>query len=410
MSNPTVAVLFGGRSVEHEVSVISGHQVMDALDAAGFPILPIYITKQGDWYAGEGLQNLDLYREATFRAAGRKNVYRVSLSPDRSIRQLVVHPGTSGGLLSKSPRLWADVWFPVLHGTHGEDGSLQGLFELVDVPYVGSGVLAGAIGMDKAMQKRVLTQAGIPVLECLEISRADWDADADALVKRAESKFGYPLIVKPICLGSSVGVSRAVDAAALREAIDLALELDGRALVEEALTDFIEINCSVMGPPERASACEQPMGYDTVLSFDDKYKGGGKKLGGGKMGGGKMGGAKFGGAGGQQQDAGMAGQRRLVPAPIGDALTAQVQKMAMDAFRAIGASGVVRVDFLYQAGKKRLLLNEINTLPGSVSYYLWEEVGLRFDRLVAELVKIAQERHETKRATVYSFAANLLTK
>jgi len=407
MSNPTVAVLFGGRSVEHEVSVISGHQVMDALDAAGFPVLPVYITKQGDWYAGEGLHNLDLYREQTFHAAGLKNVFRVSLSPDRSIRQLVVHPGAGGGLLAKSPRLWADVWFPTLHGTHGEDGSLQGLFELVDVPYVGSGVLAGAIGMDKAMQKRVLTQAGIPVLDCLEVTRAAWDADADAFVKRAETKFGYPLIVKPVCLGSSVGVSRAADRAALREAIDLALELDGRALVEEALTDFIEINCSVMGPPERASACEQPMGYEAVLSFDDKYKHGGKKLGGAKLGGGAAGVAAGGAAG---PSSGMAGQRRQVPAPIGDELTAQVQKLAIDGFRAIGASGVVRVDFLYQAAKKRLLLNEINTLPGSVSYYLWEEAGLRFDQLVAELVKIARDRHESKRATTYSFAANLLTK
>src|ERR1035437_5857128 len=139
MPTKTVAVLFGGRSVEHEVSVISGHQVMDALDAAGFTVLPVYITKQGDWYAGEGLHNLELYREQTFHAAGLKNVYRGSLSPDRSVRQLVVHPGVGGGLLSKSPKLWADVWFPVIHGTHGEDGSMQGLFELVDIPYVGSG-------------------------------------------------------------------------------------------------------------------------------------------------------------------------------------------------------------------------------------------------------------------------------
>ena len=178
MPTQTVAVLFGGRSVEHEVSVISGHQVMDALDAAGFAVLPVYVTKQGDWYAGEGLHNLDLYREQTFHAAGLKNVFRVSLSPDRSVRQLVVHPGVGGGLLSKSPKLWADVWFPVFHGSHGEDGSMQGLFELVDVPYVGSGVLASAIGMDKAMQKRVLQQAGIPTLDCVVVSRADWDADS----------------------------------------------------------------------------------------------------------------------------------------------------------------------------------------------------------------------------------------
>jgi D-alanine-D-alanine ligase len=395
MSNPTVAVLFGGRSVEHEVSVISGHQVMDALDQAGFPILPIYVTKQGDWYAGEGLHNLDLYREQTFHAGGLKNVYRVSLSPDRSVRQLVVHPGAGGGLLGKSPKLWADVFFPVLHGTHGEDGTMQGLFELADVPYVGSGVLASAVGMDKVRQKRVLEQAGIPTLECVEVSRAEWAADPDAFVARAEAKFHYPVMVKPVCLGSSVGVSRCADRPALTDAIDLALELDGRALVEEALTDFIEINCSVMGPPERASACEQPVGYEAVLSFDDKYKHGGKKLGRGQT---------------PTPSAGMAGLRRQVPALIGEALTTEVQELAVKAFRAIDASGVVRVDFLYDQAHKRLFLNEINTTPGSLSYYLWEEEGLRFDQLVTALVRIALDRHERKRATLYSFSANLLTR
>jgi D-alanine-D-alanine ligase len=253
--------------------------------------------------------------------------------------------------------------------------------------------------MDKVRQKRILEQAGIPGLDCLEVSRAAWDADREGFLKQAESKFRYPVMVKPVCLGSSVGVSRCADRPALTEAIDLALELDGRALVEEALTDFIEINCSVMGPPERASACEQPMGYEAVLSFDDKYKHGGKKLG-------------KGGAAAQSpaQSAGMAGLRRQIPAPIGEALTAEVQAMARKAFRAIGASGVVRVDFLYERSKKRLLLNEINTTPGSLSFYLWEEDGVRFDQLVTKLVEIALARHEEKRATVYSFAANLLTK
>lgn len=399
MPNPTVAVLFGGRSVEHEVSVISAHQVMDALDQAGFAILPIYITKQGDWYAGEGLQNLDIYREQSFHAAGLKNVFRVSLSPDRSVRQLVVHPGAGGGLLSKAPRLWADVFFPVLHGSHGEDGSMQGLFELADVPYAGSGILASALGMDKVRQKRVLQQAGIPTLDCLAVARAEWAAGADAFVKRVDAKFGYPVMVKPVCLGSSVGVSRCADRPALEDALELALELDDRALVEEALTDFIEINCSVMGPPARASACEQPMGYEAVLSFDDKYKHGGKKLGGVKSGAAASGAA-----------AGMAGLRRLIPAPIGEALTTEVRAIAVEAFEAIDASGVVRVDFLYQAASKRLLLNEINTTPGSLSYYLWEEDGLRFDQLVARLVEIALARHESRRATTYNFSANLLTR
>jgi D-alanine-D-alanine ligase len=400
MPNPTVAVLFGGRSVEHEVSVISGHQAMDALDQAGYPVLPIYITKQGDWYAGEGLHNLDLYREQTFHAAGLKNVHRVSLSPDRSVRQLVVHPGAGGGGLlggGKGPKLWADVFFPVIHGSHGEDGSLQGLFELADVPYVGSGVLASAIGMDKVRQKIIFRSAGIPALDCIEVSRAEWETGRDAAVARVEARYPYPAMVKPVTQGSSVGVSSCADRAALGDALDLALELDGRALVEQALTDFIEINCSVLGPPDRASACEQPARTESVLSFDDKYKhGGSKKLG----------------RGGDPSAAasGMAGLQRLVPAPIGDVLTAEVKSAALTAFAAIGASGVVRVDFLYDRAAARLLINEVNTTPGSLSYYLWEEDGLRFDQLVSELVRIALDRHESQRATVYTFAANLLTR
>jgi D-alanine-D-alanine ligase len=403
-ANPTVAVLFGGRSVEHEVSVISGHQAMDALDQAGFPILPIFITKQGDWYAGQALRNLNLYREQTFHAAGLKNVYRVSLSPDRSVRQLVAHPGASGGLLAKSPKLWADVFFPVIHGSHGEDGSLQGLFELADLPYVGSGVLASAVAMDKVRTKRILEQAGIPTLDCLEVSRADWAAGADSFTARVEAKYRYPVMVKPVCLGSSIGVSRCADRAALGEALELALELDGRALVEEALTDFIEINCSVLGPPDRASACEQPMGNEALLSFDDKYKRGGKKLGGAKLGRGQAQSAHLAGS------AGMAGLARQVPAPIGEALTKQIQDQAVAAFRAIDASGVARIDFLYQQKNRRLFLNEINTLPGSLSYYLWEEQGVRFDQLVTVLVEIALARHEERRVTTYSFSANLLTR
>jgi D-alanine-D-alanine ligase len=400
MANPTVAVLFGGRSVEHEVSVISGHQAMDALDQAGFPVLPIYVTKQGDWYAGDGLHNLDLYREQSFHAAGIKNVYRVSLSPDRSVRQLVVHPGAGGGGLlggGKGPKLWADVFFPVFHGTHGEDGSLQGLFELADVAYVGSGVLASAVGMDKVFQKGVFRGAGIPVLDCVEVSRAEWGAGRDAVAARIEATYAYPVMVKPVRLGSSVGVSSCANRAALVDALDLALELDTRALVEQALTDFIEINCSVLGPPEHASVCEQPARSDAVLSFDDKYKhGGSKKLG--------RGGAPSAVA------SGMAGLQRLVPAPISDALTEEVRGAAVKAFRAIGASGVVRVDFLYDRAAGRLLINEINTIPGSLSYYLWEEEGVRFDQLVATLVRIALDRHEEQRATAYSFSANLLTR
>ena len=304
MAEKTVAVLFGGRSVEHEVSVITGHQIMDALKAAGHRVLPIYLEKDGEWYAGESLHNLKLYTDPAGEPTRAAGVARVSLSPDRSIRQLVIHPGTRQGLFRKPLQLWAEVFFPCLHGSFGEDGSLQGLFELADVPYVGAGVAASAISMDKALTKVICRGVGIPVLEWVVLSRAEWDQEPAGVVERIERAFAYPVIVKPVCLGSSIGVKRCHDRGTLREAIATALILDGRVLVEPALTDFIEINCAVMGPPERVSVCEQPLTHEAILSFDAKYKRGGK-------------GAKH-----ARQPGGMASLDRLIPAPITAELSA----------------------------------------------------------------------------------------
>lgn len=390
MAEKTVAVLFGGRSVEHEVSVISGHQIMDALKAAGHRVLPIYLEKDGEWYAGESLYNLKLYTDPAgepIRAAG---VARVSLSPDRSIRQLVVHPGTRQGLFRKSPQLWAEVFFPCLHGSFGEDGSLQGLFELADVPYVGAGVAASAISMDKALTKVICRGVGIPVLDWVVLSRTEWDQEPAGVVERIECAFAYPLIVKPVCLGSSIGVKRCHDRGTLREAIATALILDGRVLVEPALTDFIEINCAVMGPPERVSVCEQPLTHEAILSFDAKYKRGGK-------------GAKH-----AKQPGGMASLDRLIPAPITAELSQRVQSLAMQAFRAIDAAGTSRIDFLYQSDRDALYLNEMNSIPGSLAFYLWEATGLPFDTLVDTLITIALRRHQERAQTQFSFEVNLL--
>src|ERR671924_1174031 len=228
MAEKSVAVLFGGRSVEHEVSVITGHQIMDALKAAGHRVLPIYLAKDGEWYAGESLHNLNLYTDPAGEPTSASGVARVSLSPDRSIRQLIVRPGTRQGLFRKPPQLWAEVFFPCLHGSFGEDGALQGLFELADVPYVGSGVAASAIAMDKALTKIICRHAGIPVLDWLVISRGEWKRDAAEVLSQIEQFCDYPVIIKPVCLGSSIGVKRCHDQASLREAIATALTLDNR--------------------------------------------------------------------------------------------------------------------------------------------------------------------------------------
>src|SRR5256712_2791418 len=359
----TVAVLFGGSAAEHEVSVITGHQVMDALEAAGYSLLPIYISKEGGWYAGQPLHNIRQYTAPSFDVNQLQDVYRVSLSPDRSIRQLLLYPRTRRGLFKKEPRLWADIFFPTIHGSFGEDGTLQGLFEMADVAYVGSDVLASAIGMDKLRMKAVYRDTDIPVLDCISVSRIEWKRDSDTFVARVENFCDYPLMVKPVCLGSSIGVRRCENSSELREAIDAAVLLNERVLVERALVNFIEINCSVIGPPEQASVCEQPYTNDAVLSFDAKYKQGTK--------GGQAGGTK----------AGMASLGRIVPAPISAELTSRIQELSIKAFCAIGATGVARVDFLLEKNGGNLYLNEINTMPGSLAFYLWEASGISFDDL-----------------------------
>lgn len=397
-----VAVIFGGRSVEHEVSVITGHQTMDALDVAGFDVLPVYITKAGEWYAGRPLHNLRLYADRNLDLARVRDVFRVSLSPDREIRGLIPSPQAGGRLFGRPPGLWANVFFPTVHGSHGEDGTLQGLFELADVPYTGAGLLASAIAMDKVQTKALCRAAGLPVIDCLTVTRDAWSAGAYAFVARAAEFCGYPAMVKPVTLGSSIGVVRCADAGALRQAVEAGLVLDERVLVERALSDFLEINCSVLGPPIRTSVCEQPVSTSTLLSFDDKYRRGAKAAR-------KLAPNPTGARGlGVTGKAGMAGQERLIPAPIGDELTVRVQSMAMQAFEVIGAAGVARVDFLYEPDADALYVNEVNTVPGSLAFYLWEATGVPFDVLVTELVRIATARHQARSATQVVFDANLL--
>jgi D-alanine-D-alanine ligase len=390
MAETTVAVLFGGRSVEHEVSVITGHQIMDALAVAGYRVLPIFLTKDGVWYAGASLHNLKLYTDPAGEPTNAAGVARVSLSPDRSIRHLVMHPSLRQGLFRKPPQLWAEVFFPCLHGSFGEDGSLQGLFELADVPYVGAGVAPSAIAMDKALTKAICRSMGIPVLDWIVLSRHEWDQGTTEVTRRIEAAFAYPVIVKPVCLGSSIGVKRCHDGTSLQEAITAALALDDRVLVETALTDFTEINCAVMGPPEQASVCEQPVTQEALLTFDAKYKRGGK------------------GAKQARKPGGMASLERLIPAPISVELTQRVQSLATQVFRGIGAAGTARIDFLYQADHQALYLNEINSIPGSLAFYLWEASNLPFDILVDKLIAIALQRHQERARTQFSFEVNLL--
>jgi D-alanine-D-alanine ligase len=230
------------------------------------------------------------------------------------------------------------------------------------------------------------------VLDWTVLSRPEWGEGAAESVARIEGAFAYPVIVKPVCLGSSIGVKRCHDRATLREAIATALILDDRVLVESALTDFIEINCAVMGPPEQTSVCEQPVTHEAILSFDAKYKRGGK------------------GTKQAKKPEGMASLDRLIPAPISAELAQRVQGLAAQAFAVIHAAGTSRIDFLYRLDGEALYLNEINSIPGSLAFYLWEATGLPFDELVDRLITIAVQRHQERAQTQFSFEVNLLRK
>jgi D-alanine-D-alanine ligase len=381
-----VAVFFGGRSVEHEVSVITAHEVMERFPEH-WQALPVYIAKDGGWYCGDALSRLENFADVETVV---KQATAVFPALDTAHRGTLYRRG--GGKLSlhgDHPYAQFDIAFPVVHGSHGEDGTLQGLFELMDVPYVGCGVTAAALGMDKPLSRRLFRAAGLPVLEDAVVQRSSW-RNEKKVVQDTLEHMSYPLYVKPASLGSSIGVSRVEDAAQLAEALEVAFSYDSRAVVEPAQDDIVEINCSVLGIDEQveASVCEQPSSTG-LLSYADKYAGGGKK--GGKRGGKSTGPAK-----------GMAGSARIIPAPIPEELSRRIQNAAKQAFLAIGAAGVARVDFLVRPGSGWFVVNEINTMPGALSFYLWEPSGVSFPDLLERLVSQAQIRAHVKRESAFS--------
>ncbi|MGH2746609.1 MAG: D-alanine--D-alanine ligase family protein [Actinomycetota bacterium] len=382
MSRQRVGVIFGGRSVEHDVSIVTGHQVMEAL-VGRHEVVPIYITKEGRWLTSPGLDDLDVYRAGRWGDVGE----------DAFIPPIAGYGGlyAPGGRLRRGRMIPLDVVVPAIHGTFGEDGTLQGLLELADLPYVGSGMTGSAAGMDKVAMKACFQSAGLPVVPHTLVWSAQVETDEGGVIEEIERTIGYPAFVKPTRLGSSVGIGKATDRATLADALDVARNYDRRILVETAMEGCIEVNCSVIGSSARgtrASVCEQPVPWEEFLSFEDKYVRGGK-------------GAKT---------AGMAGQERRIPAPIPEALTKQVQENAIRAFEAIDASGVARIDSFVRAETDESWVMEINTVPGSFSFYLWEATGpgVKFDELMDELIDIALETHRTKSQLMFTYDSSIL--
>lgn len=378
-----VAVLFGGHSVEHEVSIISGLQALQALNPEKYEAFPVYIAKDNALYVGDSLRRVHSFRDMSACLAAATRVVPVAAG---DCVELWRHPARR---LGNNRMAVFDVAIPVVHGTNVEDGTLMGMLEMLNIPYAACDVTASALGMDKFAMKAVLRQAGLPVLEALSFSGQEYAVDGQQVLEKIEEKIGYPVIVKPVNLGSSVGISKAKDRASLVDALDLAVSFSGRVLVERAVPHLREINCAVLGDEEnaRASACEEPLNAEDILTFGDKYLKGGKKTG---------------------ESAGMTDLQRQCPAILPDGMTERVQQLAVDTFRALGCLGVARIDFLNDRETGELWINEINTIPGSLSFYLWNEVGMSFSQLMDELVSLAFKRQRRRAALTFTYESNIL--
>lgn len=378
-----VAVLFGGKSVEHEISIISAIQAMHAMNREKYEVIPVYLTKSNEMYVGEEVGDISAYTDIP---ALLKKSRRVIFVNEENRTRLVYYPvkAFKNPLFSE-----VDLAFPIVHGTNVEDGNLQGYLHTFNLPYVGCDVLSSAVGMDKYVMKTVLKDRDIPVLDCKCITAKEYDQNPEETAEKIEGKLPYPMIVKPINLGSSVGISKANNREELLEALENVFHFAQRALVEKAVVHLKEINCAVLGDYEfaEASECEEPVNTEDILSFEDKY-----------IAGGKSGGSK-----------GMATLKRKIPAEITPEERDTIRKMAVDAFLALGCSGVTRIDFMQDTETGEIWLNEVNTIPGSLSFYLWEPLGMKYTTLLDRLIELSLKRQREQENLTYTFESNVLS-
>lgn len=396
-----VGVIFGGVAPEHEVSVISSMQAIHALDRSRYRVTPVYIAKDGRWYTGDALLDLKAYEDLDRL---RDAAVPVGLEPGRLGTLDLVEIG-SGGLFRERRRYTIDVVLPGLHGGSGEDGGLQGLCETFNVPYAGSSIFGSAVGMDKVLSKMLCRDQGIPIVDFVAFRESDWAHREEAWLDRCEERLGYPVIVKPARLGSSIGIAKADDREELDRAIEEALRYDEKIVVERAVQRLVEINCSVLGDPNeaQASVLEQPVRTEgeELLTFQEKYMRGG--------GGGKGGPAVRRGAKQQERAAGMASLDRLIPAPLPEARTQEIRELAVRVFQLFECAGVARIDFMIDEAVDQVYFNEINTIPGSFSFYLWEPTGIPFPELLDRMIEIARARHRDRNGRVRTYDVNLLS-
>ena len=378
-----VGVIFGGPTVEHEVSIISAVQAMEHLNKEKYDIYPIYISKERTWYTGKMLADIDIYRDFDTLKRFAKKVVLYNHNGLFRLQALNIFRTVVADL---------DIILPVVHGNNMEDGTIQGYLELVGVPYVGSNVLGSSLGQDKVVMKQVFESLNLPVVEYTWFFDKEYFLDKEEIIKKVK-KVGFPVIVKPATLGSSVGITYVKDISGLENAIEDAISYDNKIVVEKAVENLVEVNCSVLGNYEsqQASTLEEVMSTQEFLTYQDKYLSGGK--------------GKFGSKGSK----GMASASRIIPARLDDKTTKLVQNLAKKAFKALNLSGVCRIDFLINSKTNKVYINEPNTIPGSLSFYLWEETNKPYEQLLDEMITLAIKQYKIKHQKTISFDTNILS-
>ena len=383
-----VGVIFGGESVEHEVSIISAIQAMNKLDQEKYETIPIYITKDREWYTGEMLRDIEIYQDLSLVKKYGKNV--------------VLYYKKGSYVLQKKtfPRRVikeVDIIFPIVHGTNVEDGVLQGYLQTIGIPFVGSNVYGSVVGQDKTYMKDIWAEADLPMTKYVWFYDVDYKKDSEEVLKKI-SKLRFPVIVKPATTGSSVGIMVCDDQESLIEGIDDAIQYDNKIIVEEVVENLKEVNIAVMGNYEhqRVSEIEEGLYSNKFLTYADKYIGNGK---------GKLKGSK---APVKNSSKGMASANRKLPADLSDKMRKEVEEIAIKAFKVLGSSGNSRIDFLIDDAKKKVYINEINSIPGSLAFYLWEAKGIDFSSMLDDMIQIGIKDYKKRVSKTHSFETNIL--
>ncbi len=381
-----VGVLYGGKTTEHEVSIITAVQAMNNLNKEKYDVVPIYFTKDNDIYTGNALMDMDVYKDMSLLKRYCSNVVMYS-------KDGVLILQNKKGIFKRTIKE-VDIVVPCVHGYNMEDGNIEGMLEVLGIPYTGSDIYGCTVGQDKVFQKQILEAEKLPVPKYTWFYDNEYFSSEEKILDNIK-KIGYPVIVKPARQGSSIGIEVAKSEEEVKIAIEEAIKYDDKILVEEIIPNMTELNCSVLGSNSymETSVIEQVMGNDEILSFKDKYLASSSKKGAIKVAGSK----------------GMASTNRIIPANISEKLTKEIEETSKKAFRALGASGVVRIDYLYNKKSNKYYVNELNSIPGSLSFYLWTPLNKEYDELLDDMINIAVKRFKNKLKKTSKFESNILS-